>query len=145
VNARFWGCFAAQTAGAILLLWNGVPIYRSFLSGEKDPGHRILIGALAIVGLIQPAYWTGRSVRLESPARVPIGHIVLFVGRLAFVFVGGVFSAVFYARPAAAELSLFRLLLLVCVLFSLFCYTLEVERLGKALIRGSAPTTPPAS
>ncbi len=42
------------------------------------------------------------------------------------------FSVVFFTRFKELEFSIWKVLFLLAVLFSLFCYTLELERLGKA-------------
>jgi hypothetical protein len=47
--------------------------------------------------------------------------------------VGGLFSAYFYMQKAQLEIG-FGILMLIVILFSMFCYTLELERLGKNLI-----------
>jgi hypothetical protein len=45
-----------------------------------------------------------------------------------------VFSAVYLVRFNELEISLWGFVLLSSVLFSIFCYTLELERLGRALV-----------
>ena len=135
MTARYWICFLLQTAGAVVLLWKGVPLYRNLLSGEPDPGNRLALWALAVIGLIQPAFWVARRIPLEprGPLRPVLGHLVMFGGRLAFAFVSGVFSAVFYTRFGQLHAEPFRMAILVAILFSMFCYTLEMERLGRTL------------
>ena len=76
-----------QTAGAGIVYWYGLPLYRQTVADpmgfEPRPLERSAV-ALAAVTLIQVPYWIGQRVRLA-------------------------------------------------LLFSLFCYTLELERLGTAL------------
>jgi len=55
------------------------------------------------------------------------------LGRLSFVFIEGLFSLVFFTRFEELEFSIWKALLLIAVLFSLFCYTLDLDRLGNAL------------
>ena len=62
------------------------------------------------------------------------GHVILFLSRLNFIFAAAVFSAVYLVRFNELEMSLWGFVLLSGVLFSMFCYTLELERLGRALI-----------
>jgi hypothetical protein len=45
-----------------------------------------------------------------------------------------VFSAVYLVRFNELEISLWRFVLLSSVLFSMFCYTLELERVARALL-----------
>ena len=58
---------AMQTAGAGIVLVNGVPIYRQLTSdfANHQPRPGILWWAVAAVGLIQAAYWL--RVRLQPP------------------------------------------------------------------------------
>ncbi len=56
------------------------------------------------------------------------------LSRLNFIFASAVFSAVYLVRFNELEISLWRFVLLSTVLFSIFCYTLELERLGRALL-----------
>jgi hypothetical protein len=42
------------------------------------------------------------------------------------------FSVVFFTRFESLEFSIWKVLFLLTVLFSLFCYTLDLDRLAKA-------------
>jgi hypothetical protein len=48
------------------------------------------------------------------------------------------FGVVFFTRFQELQFSIWNVSLLLAVLFSMFCYTLELERLGKALWEGWA-------
>ncbi len=134
----YWLLLASQSAGAGIILWKGIPIYRQLLLGEPDPGPRlsIFLYALAALALIQPAYWLAR--RLPPPvrrvSRPLLAHLVIFLGRMVFIYVAGMISVVFYLRYADLRLAFWREALLLAVLFSMFCYTTELERLGKTLL-----------
>ena len=94
-----------------------------------------IIWALLGTFLIQAAYWGSTvSVFPKLPVRrnIVLGHAVLFLARLNFVFAGGLFATVVLVRASEIEFSWWRALMLFGVLFSLFCYTLELERLGQA-------------
>ncbi|QCI65913.1 hypothetical protein [Phreatobacter stygius] len=97
---------------------------------------------LAVATLvIQLCYWV-RLLRLPAGLAwrsVLIGHVLVFASKLSFIFGGALFSVVFFRHlpefetlPDAFGLAL-RGLLLIAMLFSLFCYTLELERFGNAL------------
>lgn len=75
-----------------------------------------------------------------------IGQAVQFVGRASFFFGGALFSAIFFRHLpeldvfTAVEEALIRGFLIMGVLFALFCYSLELDQLGRALdgpLRGS--------
>jgi hypothetical protein len=59
---------------------------------------------------------------------------VLFVARLVFLLGSAAFSLLFIVNTPPDSIPVFRYLLLLAMLFSLFCYTLELERLGKTLL-----------
>lgn len=128
---------AVQTIGAFIVLANGVPIYRQmvgdFAKLEQHPG--ILWWAVAAVALIQAAYW----FRVWSQPPMPpggllfLGHVAQFAARLSFILASSTFTVVFLARFEQLSLPPQRILMVLALLFSLFCYSLELERLGKAL------------
>lgn len=121
------------------MLWKGVPSYRALLSADMPPGTARILWSLTVVALIQPAYWLGwratPPVEAGGAWRNFLGHIVLFLGRMTFVFVGAVITTVFYVQPTHLQITPYRVLQLMALLFSMFCYILELEKLGNALIR----------
>jgi len=131
-----WLLFSAESVGALIILWNGVPIHRRLLLGhtaqQADPSVFVL-GAVAVI-LIQSAYWIRLRClpQLQLKRQLVLGHAIQFLGRLSFVFIGGLFGVVFFTRFEELEFSIWKVLFLLAVLFSLFCYTLDLERLGKA-------------
>ena len=99
-------------------------------------------GTVAVI-LIQSTYWI--RLRCFPPLRfkrqLVLGHAIQFLWRLGFVFIGGMFSVVFFTRFKELEFSIWKVLFLLAVLFSLFCYTLELERLGKAFWEAHRPSS----
>ena len=67
--------------------------------------------------------------RFASPL---LGHIVQFLARMAFVLATSIFGFVFITQPPGFHMSAARHLVTVVGLFSLFCYTQELGRLGRA-------------
>ena len=134
--SRYAACLSLQTLGAGLILWQGLPIYRAFLSAQLPPTSRdsVYPWAVAAIVLIQTGYWP--AVRLSVPfqgvARPVLGHIVQFVGRLALAFVSGFFAIIYYAGRATVDLTIDRQIVTVLVLFSMFCYSKELNRVGAA-------------
>ena len=111
--------FAMETAGAAIILRVGVPIYRQILLDVSSHVPRVqTIGwaTLAIV-LIQSGYW----------------------GRWLFP---SIFSMTFFLRFDELHLTPLRLGILMAVLFSLFCYTQELERLGRRFYPGELKDEP---
>ena len=90
-----WLLFAAESTGALMILWNGVPIHQRLLMGhtaqQADPSVFVL-GAVAVI-LIQSAYWIRLRClsQLQLKRQLVLGHAIQFLGRLSFVFIGGMF------------------------------------------------------
>lgn len=101
-------------------------------------GELILLLVAFLVG--QAAYWVRlMSVRIPVSRHVVLGHVVSFLGKLGFIFGGALFSLAFLRHVPALAPEHYTLGLvikggvMVASIFSLFCYTLELERLGLAL------------
>ena len=128
---------AVQTAGAAIVLVHGVPIYRKlagdFANHRPDPG--ILWWAVVAVVLIQTSYWIRMRLQPRMPrnAHVVLGHLASFVARLSFIFASSSFTVLFLVRFDQLSLPPHRILMVFALLFSLFCYTLELERLARSL------------
>ncbi|MGA8654558.1 MAG: hypothetical protein WB586_00275 [Chthoniobacterales bacterium] len=126
-----------QTGGLAIILWQRTPIYRRILEGfgGRSAGSRVLILATLTVGLMQGAYWLRTAIipSLTLSPNVFLRHIVLFLGRLSFIFGAALFTAVMYFRFPELEKSIPRFAVLVAVLFSMFCYSLEMEWLALQL------------
>ncbi len=135
---RYWLLLACQSAGVGIILWMGVPIYRRLLLGAPDTGPKLSVTCWALIALalVQPAYWMARRIPpvVGGGPRPFLGHVVQFLGRLTIIYVGGMFAAVFYVRYHELQLAFWREAMLIAILFSVFCYTKELERLGQALM-----------
>ncbi|MCW5555709.1 MAG: hypothetical protein KIS67_26565 [Verrucomicrobiae bacterium] len=128
---------AAQTVGAAIVLVNAVPIYRQMVGdfSRHQPQPGILWWAVVAVVLMQAAYWLRVRLGLPLPAggHVVIGHLAAFVARLSFILASAMFTVIFFVRFEELPLSPQRILMVLALLFSMFCWTLELERLARAL------------
>lgn len=133
---------AVQTAGAVLLLSNWIPLYQTmaqdFAKYTPDPTPW---WAVAGVVLIQAAYWPQLRLQPPVPRRggVVLGHIILFVARVSFVSVTASFAMMFFNRFESLrdmQYSPIRALLVLVMFFTVFCWTFELERLAAALRKG---------
>ena len=135
---------AVQAAGAIFFILRELPDFRqlALYPGEQLPYMRsddvATIGALLAM---QVAYWY-RLPRVAIPfqtSNLILSHLFLFLGRLSFIFGGALFAFVFFRhfpeldQSADTLLMARRGLFLGVSLFALFCFALELERLGNAL------------
>lgn len=135
---------AIQTAAATFIFWMIFPFFRQLTNELGEPQEMSLLveGEIALGTLIlHSAYWARyRWIAVEAPLYSPLlGHLVQFGSRTSFFFGGALFSVVFFrhvpALPALPALDqiLLKGFLLSWVLFALFCYSLELDRLGKAI------------
>ena len=131
--------FVAQTVGAGILFWEGIPLYRKVLADPASHSSQFgtLIWSLLAVVLIQVGYWV--SYHYLAPPRphftnALLGNLILFSARMSFVFATSVFGIVFIAQRPGFQIPGFRYLLTLVGLFSLYCYVQELERWGRALM-----------
>ena len=142
-----------QTICAALLLFY---IHMAFRIVTEKPGELhslpapILLQVVIAILIGQGCYWTRlRHVPLPDGIYSPVlGHLLAFAGRLTSIFGGALFSIYFLRQlPAIQQLSLgagllWRCLLVFTILFAIYCYTLELERLGTAWQRLREPAGP---
>jgi hypothetical protein len=130
---------SVQTVGVALLLANLIPLYRlmatDFANYAPDPRTWWAFTGMAMV---QIAYWLRVRLQPAMPraAIMLLGHIVSFVGRISFVAVTAAFTDMFLKRfesLSAMDYPPLRALAVLIMFFTIFCWTLELERLAKAL------------
>jgi len=140
--SRYLFLFAMQTIGAVILLWYAVPHYQQILAdpGGHEARPETLIWSLSAVALMQAGYWVSHRLRPPLPQlrNAFVGYIILFVERMSFVLATSIFGFVFITRKPEFQIPTFRYVVTIAGLFALFCYTQELEHLGRALI-GSDP------
>jgi|ERR1035438_5943387 hypothetical protein len=136
--------FAIQMFGADFIVWEDLPAFRQLvLSPGTQPANTSYDSniAVAVLFAMQAAYWY-RLLRVPIPFRgssLALGHLFLFLGRLNFIFGSALFSIVLFRHVpelgSGVDILLMarRGVVFVISLFALFCFTLELERLGMAL------------
>jgi hypothetical protein len=136
--SRYLFLFAIQTIGAAVLFWYAAPLFRQVL---LDPGSHVarpenLVWSLSAITLMQAGYWIRHRLRPALPQfrNALVGYIVLFVARMSFVLATSVFGFVFIVRRPELQIPMSRYFVVIIALFALFCYTQELEQLGRALI-----------
>jgi hypothetical protein len=121
-----------------IIFWDGIPLFRHLIRFEHASTPVDARVMLFAVLLIQTTYWT--YLRHDPPFDLPrqqfLGHVFLFLNRLVFIFASGVFSLVVYRYSDMFDLSLPRLAMLMAVLFSVFCFSRHLERIGLLLNAG---------
>src|ERR1700676_2566401 len=136
--------FAVQMFGSDFIVWQDLSAFRQLvLSPGEQPASTPYDGntVLAVLFAMQAAYWY-RLLRVAIPFRGPslvLSHLFLFLGRLNFIFGSALFSIVLFRHVPELGSDVDLLLMvrrgtvLIISLFALFCFTLELERLGVAL------------
>jgi hypothetical protein len=142
---QYLALLALQSAAALTIL---VEIHRAFriVADELGVVHTIspadLLTIAAAVFLSQTAYWY-RFAKVEVPGwrNAALGHLLGFASRLSFIFGAAMFS-LFFLRHApdlssneASAVVLSRGTIVLVALFCLYCFTVELERLGNSLQR----------
>ncbi|QIB36215.1 hypothetical protein G3A50_10935 [Ancylobacter pratisalsi] len=141
---RYAVLLGIQTTAAAFLFWVIFPIFLRVISSiGQQQGLDLEVQLEILIGVIvlQCCYWIRlRWVPIVAPFHnVFVGHLVLFASRVSFFFGGALFSAIFFrhvpeldALPSAAQ-AIARAAGVLAILFALFCYSLELERLGRAI------------
>jgi hypothetical protein len=147
-TAPYLYLLALQTVAASFLFWIIFPVFLQMMSHLGEPQEltmrsqgEVVAGAAALQGF----YWLRyRSIGVNAPfENVVVGHLLGFASRVSFFFGGALFSTIFFrhlpelsAYPAVGQ-SFVKGLIVMEALFALYCYSLELERFGKA-IEGNA-------
>jgi hypothetical protein len=142
-NIRYVLLMVVETAAAMFLFLTIFPIFRQVITRLGEPQDissyqqsAVVCGAL----VLQACYWVRfRWVAIPTPFRnALLRHLFLFASRVSFFFGGALFSVLFFRHVPELDQSpsvvqgAVRALEVLLVLFSLFCYSLEIERLGRA-------------
>jgi hypothetical protein len=144
-RAAYLLLLAIQIAGALFIIWRELPDFRQLAlhPGDQPPYMRYDdFSTIGTVIAMQAAYWyrLQRIPILFQASNAVLSHLLLFLGRLSFIFGGSLFAIVFFRHLPELEqdadvwLMIRRGLLLAGFLFALFCVTLELERLGRAVV-----------
>jgi hypothetical protein len=133
---------SVQIIGAAFFAWREVPAFGQL---ALSPGEQLPyvpfdnLVPLITVSVMQAAYWY-RLLRIPIPfqdSNLFLNHLLLFSGRLSFIFGGALFSIVFFRHlpQLHQDADIFVLTLrggiLGGSLFALFCSALELERLAR--------------
>lgn len=130
-SAGFWALFLTQTAALVVVGAYALPLFRLFIAAPGAAGDRRL-PLFCAAALMQICYWSRRRF-LALPLLRPddlSGHLLLFLARTLFVFAAA-FVPIAFALYADAPPSALGVVLVPVVLFAVFCYAWEVERLAR--------------
>jgi hypothetical protein len=126
-----------EVAGMVLVMWDGLPIYRHLTTNLERIGtvadEAILWTAVVA---IQFSYWyrLRHDPPFEFPRQAFLAHILLFLSRLSFVFASSLFAFVVYRHSDAFQFRPSKVLLFAAVLFSVFCFSRHLEAIGNFMM-----------
>ena len=133
---RYSFLFAAQTLGMAVVLYVGLPFYRQLLLLPTDyPGTRVSMPAVvAAVVVMQVCFWSNRSdaAEIRGKQRLLLRYVIQFLSRLIFGFAGAMFVLVFYQRIHDFSFTPVGIAGLLFILFSVYCYSVELDSLSDA-------------
>lgn len=134
---------AVQTICALVILFYIHAIFRILVIhlGEQQPLPTGILMQVVIAALLgQSCYWI-RLYRLPVPRgfhSLALGHLLAFAARLGAIG-GGALASLYFLRQLPELMRLgdgvtltWRSGLLLAIVFALYCYTLELERLAAA-------------
>ncbi len=133
----YWLLLAIQSVGALIVLAKGVPFYRQLESdfANHQPHSGIIWWGVASCMLIQGGYWL--RVWLNSPfpslKNIVLGHVIAFIAQLSFILASSVFAVVFFVHFDKLSLPFHRTCMMMILLFSLYCWSQELERLANSM------------
>ena len=140
---RYLSLAFIQTVTVICLIALAFP---HFLAMLMNSGSQIELAVseqlkmfVCVIGQ-QISYWANycRMPKVGGP-HVVLGHVLRFGGRISFIFGGGLFSAVYFRHAPLLESlppigkTITGTGLILSFLFALFCYSVELDRLGAAM------------
>ncbi len=135
----FWCLIAAEAAGSQAILWNGIPIYRRLLSpGTEGADPKNFIRAAIVVIVMQVVHWVAFRLRphLRFRRNVFLGYVLVFIGELSMFFISALAVVTLIDRGAELDFVLWKVLVLVALLFAIFSYKYQLGKLGDSIIEG---------
>ena len=135
----FWCLIAVEAAGAKAILWNGMPIYRRLLSpGTEGAGSKDFVLIAIVIIVMQVAHWAAFRLQpqLQFRRNVFLGYVLVFIGELSMFFISSLAVLILFDRGAELDFVLWKVLLLVALLFAIFAYKNQLSKLGDSIIEG---------
>ena len=140
----FWCLIVTEAAGSQTVMWNGIPIYRRLLSPGTQGAEPIDFVLTAVVIIVmQVAHWLAFRLRprLQFRRNVLLGYLLVFIGELSLFFVSALAVVILFDRGAELDFVLWKIMLLLAILFAVSSYKYQLSKLGESIIDGPADVT----
>ncbi|NHT77754.1 hypothetical protein G8E10_18795 [Rhizobiaceae bacterium CRRU44] len=133
-----------QTLSAAAMFQIVFPVFHQIITHLGERQTLVYTQHIATIGctlLLLACYWSRlRWVRVVVPFQnILVSHLCAFFSRVSFFFGGALFSALFFRHLPELEdaPSIMQIVSgageVFMILFALFCYSLELDRLARAL------------
>lgn len=138
-----------QAVAAALLFLTIFTLFQQIVSqiGQARPlDTSTTVAAIVLALVMQACYWA-RYLRVPVPAPFRSafgGHLLMFASRVSFFFGGALFTAIFFRHVPQLDVlpplgqGVAKTLGVMGLLLAAFCFSLELERLGRAIEEGPA-------
>ena len=105
---------------------------------RKAPAQRTLFWATIVVIVMQVAHWVAFRLRpqLRFRRNVFLGYVLVFIGELSMFFINALAVVILIDRGAELDFVLWKVLILVALLFAVFTYKYQLSKLGDSIIGG---------
>ena len=141
----FWCFLAAEGVGSQIILWKGIPIYRRLLSdGAQGAGTSDFVWAVVAVLLMQVGHWLAFRLRprLQFRRNVVLGHVLNYIGELSLFFANALAVVILFDRMGELHLTVWKVIILMAILFAVCCYKHQLETLGDLMIESEFKAVP---
>jgi len=138
VRRAYFLYFAVENLGVLFFYLRALPHFRQTAANPKvyQPLGDAWWWSLIVIALIQFGYWGCFRLQSAMPkvSSAFLGHVLLFYARLVFLLPSAYYTFTFLYYRLESGVPVERRIMLIAVLFSLFCYMLQVQRMGNVLI-----------
>ena len=99
--------------------------------------HLFLPLPLTLDSTFSPCFAAPDWSKIKLRGTTFIGHVIQFMARLSFIYASAMFSVVFLVQFENLDIRIWNFAILIMVLFTMFCYTLQLEWIGKTISAGN--------
>jgi len=126
IITNYWLLLSIQSTGAVIIIAAALPLYRILLfhmNEFKNDGFYAMWGIVGIAIILIP-HWFIQNIPLPIVKKSKaVNHFIAFAARLIFLIPGALFSFIFLRRLDDLNLQAWKILVLLFVQFSVYCYT----------------------
>ena len=128
---------AVQATGSQVIIWSGVPIYRRLSTvGGAGASLNEAVPVFAAVVIMQLAHWVSLPLMqsLRFRRNLLLGHVLTCIGELSIFFTAALASLILFSRVNGQDFFLWKLFILVAIVFAVSSYKYQIMSLGDRMI-----------